>query len=82
MKIRPLGRRVWVEKDEAPKESQIIFTGDTDKSMTGTVLAVGPEVESLKVGDRILFPENAGITSKVDGVKVFTLGEGEIFATI
>lgn len=82
MELKPLGKRVWVEKDEMPKASTIIATLDVDKSMTGTVLAVGPECESLKVGDRILFPENAGITSKVDGEEVFTLGEGEIFATI
>ena len=82
MKLKPLGRRIWVEKEEAPQESQTIYTGEPDKSMTGIVLAAGPRVISLKVGDRILFPEGAGITSKIDGVEVFTLGEDEIFATI
>ena len=82
MKVQPLGRRVHVEKDEIPPTSSIISIPDEDKSMTGRVLAVGPRIISLKVGDRILFPENAGITSKVDGVEVFTLGEDEIFATI
>ena len=82
MEIKPLGRRVHVEKDETPPATTIISIPDEDKSMTGIVLAAGPRVISLKVGDRILFPENAGITSKVDGQEVFTLGEDEIFATI
>lgn len=82
MNIKPLGKRCWVEKDEVPQASTIISIPDQNKSMTGKVLAVGPECTSLKEGDRILFPENAGIVSKVDGVEVFTLGEGEIFATI
>lgn len=82
MKIKPLGRRVWVEKEEAPKASSVIFTADDDKSMTGKVLAIGPECNSLAVGDRILFPDGAGFTTSVDGVEVFTMGEDEIFATI
>lgn len=82
MELKPLGKRCWVEKDEVPQASSIISIPDENKSMTGVVLAAGPECDTLKEGDRILFPENAGITSKVDGTEVFTLGEGEIFATI
>lgn len=81
MKIQPLGRWVWVDLDPPPRASKTVFTGETDQSMTGTVLAAGPDCTSLKVDDRVLFPQGAGVTSKIDGVKILTVGEDEIFAT-
>ena len=83
MEIRPLGNRVWVERDD-PEElsSLIVVPSSNDKSVTGTVLAVGSECECLKKGDRIMFPETAGVTIKEAGEEVFLVFEHDIFATI
>lgn len=82
MNIKPLGKRCWVEKDPAPTLSDIIaVTTETEKSVTGTVLAVGPECTHLEVGNRIMFPESVGVTQEVDKQEVFLISEDEIFAT-
>ena len=83
MELRPLGNRVWVKRDDPEDASSIIVVPlSSDKSVTGTVLAAGIECECLKEGDRVMFPETAGITLKVDNEDVFLLIEDDIFATI
>jgi chaperonin GroES len=42
----------------------------------GTVLAVGPKVTEVKVGDRVLIGSFAGWTFKVDGEPVVLVREG------
>lgn len=83
MDIKPLGKLVHVERDEPTQESELIVIPSSNvKSCTGTVLAVGADCECLKVGDKVMFPETAGLTRKVDGTELFLLHENDIFATI
>jgi len=83
MEIRPLGNRVWVKRDDPEDLSSIIIVpSSNDKSVTGTVLSVGIECECLKEGDKVMFPETAGVTIKVDEEEVFLLKEDDIFATL
>jgi chaperonin GroES len=64
MNIKPLGNRIVVERLEASKttESGIILrsTPDPDRAK---VLAVGPLVDEVEVGDVVLVNWNAAVKS-------------------
>ena len=64
MNIKPLGNRIVVERIEASKETEsgIILrsTPDPDKAK---VLAIGPNVNEVEVGDIVLLNWNAATKS-------------------
>jgi chaperonin GroES len=64
MNIKPLGNRIVVERIEASKETEsgIILrsTPDPDKAK---VLAIGPLVNEVEVGDVVLLNWNAAVKS-------------------
>ena len=53
MKLRPLHNYVLIQRDVKAVTSSTIVTLDDKPSTTATVLAVGPDVVSLKPGARI-----------------------------
>jgi co-chaperonin GroES (HSP10) len=57
MSFQPLGTRILVKGIAAKREtaSGIILTGGSDEVPRGLVVAVGPKVDQVKVGDTILF---------------------------
>ncbi len=70
-KLKPLGNRVLVQRNEATKSKGGILLPDTakEKPRQGIVLAVGPGITDekgrchpldLKVGDHVLFSSYAG----------------------
>jgi len=95
MKLKPLGDRVVVEREEAKeKTAGGIVLPDTakDKPQKGKVLAVGDgrvtkdgkrrELQ-VKVGEHVLFTSYAGEEFKIDGdKKVLLMREEDILAVI
>jgi chaperonin GroES len=94
MKIKPMGDRVLVEREEAKdKTSGGIVLPDTakDKPQKGKVLEVGDgrltkdgkrrELQ-VKVGDHILFQTYAGEEIKLQGEKILLMREDDILAVI
>ena len=87
--IKPLGDRLAVEQlkgDEVRTDSGLIvgnadsFTGQ--ESSQGLVLAVGPDCEVVKVGDKITYGQFAP-TRVRDGMKVvFMLSEADVMAVV
>ena len=76
MIIKPLGKRVLikqVEQEEVTK-SGIVLPGTVskEKPITGEVLAVGKEVEDVKVGDKVIFEKYSGTEVK-DGDDSFLI---------
>jgi chaperonin GroES len=66
-KIIPRGKRILVLRDEAEsRESEhgIITPENVDREQRafGTVVAVGPEINDLKKGDRVIYGAYAGET--------------------
>lgn len=59
----PLGDRIYLVMDEFVEKIGSIFVSEThsERSRTGTVKAVGEDVKSLKVGDRVLISFYTGI---------------------
>ncbi|MDD2451363.1 co-chaperone GroES [Sulfurovum sp.] len=69
MNFKPLGDRLLVERiEEASTTSSGIIIPDNakDKPSQGKVIAVGSEVEEVKVGDTIVFGKYAGSEITID----------------
>ena len=84
MEIRPMNDRVLVAENKKDKttESGIILegtrgTGDTAKA---TVLAIGPEVKDVKVGDVVLLDWAKASPVKVGDIQRAMIKEENIIA--
>ena len=84
MNVKPLHKKVLVAevKAETKSDSGIILEGANSvrESKRGSVLAVGPEVTTVKVGDTILLDWTKGAVVKVDGAQRVVLDEEHIVA--
>ncbi len=85
MELKPLFSRIKVRPDEATviTKSGIILPDQkkNEKKITGTIVAIGDEVEFLDVGDRILYGEYAGFPrrEKEDGTEALYESEGQLY---
>jgi chaperonin GroES len=93
--IKPLGDRVVV-RPEAPKGEQrlpsgiLLPSGEKERPMTGTVVAVGPgKYEDGKVvpitvkkGDKILFGKYSHEEVKIAGEEYYLVSESNILAIL
>lgn len=78
--MKPLGNRILVQPDEVASETEtglIIPDTSMETPKTGLVLEVGPEVKTIKSGDRVAFSEHAGSKVKIDGEVVFFIREAD-----
>lgn len=95
MKVRPLGDKVLVRRDEAEDRTEsglYLPEKSKDKPKSGVVQSVGPGrineetgeriAPSLKKGDKVLFTSYAGTEIKLDGVDLLILDEGDVLAVI
>jgi co-chaperonin GroES (HSP10) len=86
MTFKPLGKKVLVaeNKRENSTSSGIIIEGGQGlgESKTGTVLAIGPEVTQVAVGNKILLEWNKAAVITVDGAQRVILLEENIVAIL
>jgi co-chaperonin GroES (HSP10) len=86
MTFRPLGKKVLVaeNKRENQTASGIILEGGQGlgESKTGTVVAIGPEVTQVQVGDKILLEWNKAAVTVVDGAQRVVILEENIVAIL
>lgn len=83
--LKPLADRVVAVKEEAKsKTASGLYLPDSakEKSSVAVVKAVGPEVKSLKVGDKIVYKEYSTTELKVDGTEFMIIKEEDVLATI
>lgn len=87
--ITPVADRVLVLPDPAEsitKGGIIIPDSAKEKSMRGTIVAVGPgkndEPMTVKVGDSVLYGKHAGTEINIDGVSYLIMREADIFAIL
>ncbi len=83
--IKPLADRVVAVREEAQsKTASGIYLPETskEKPVLAKVTAVGPDVKSLKVGDRIVYKEYATTELKVDGTDYLIVKEDDVLATL
>lgn len=94
-KIRPLGDRVIVKRDNEAEQKSIggIIIPDTakEKPQKGVVIAVGNGALNekgerialeVKEGDQVLFSKYAGNEVKIDGEEFLIIRENEILGII
>jgi len=86
MTVTPLKKKVLVaeNKVEQTTESGIILEGTTSNrdSKQGTVLAVGPQVTLVKVGDVILLEWNKAQVVKIGDAQRVIVDEENIVAVV
>ncbi|MDX2116390.1 MAG: co-chaperone GroES [Planctomycetota bacterium] len=95
MKVRPLGDKILVKRDEAGDKTESgIYLPESakDKPKTGTVQAVGTGAVnsetgeriplSVKKGDKVLFSSYAGSEVKLDKDTLLIMSETDILAVI
>lgn len=83
--IKPLADRLLAVREEAQaKTASGIYLPETskEKPVIAKVMAVGPDVKSLKVGDRIVYKEYATTDLKVDGTDYLIVKEDDVLATL
>ena len=70
MKFKPYKNRILVERvEEETTDTGIIVTtsASKDRPLEGTVVAVGDEVDDIKVGDKIYFNKYSGSDVTIEG---------------
>lgn len=84
MSLKPLKDRV-VAKIEKPLEktkSGILLGEAKEKPAYAVVESVGPDVKSVKKGERIVYKEYSTTEIKVDDIDYIILKEEDILATL
>lgn len=89
MKIKPLSDRILVKNDAAETKTAsglYIPEGAQEKTLTATVVEVGPGTEeekiTVKIGDRIMYDKYAGTQVKLDGEDYLILRMSDVIAVI
>lgn len=83
--ILPLADRVVATREAAKtKTSSGIYLPETakEKPVAAVVAAVGPDVKSLKKGDRIVYKEYSTTELTIDGVEYLVIKEEDILAKL
>ena len=86
MEIKPLKKNVLVAENKSEHKSEfgIVLEGATSirESKTGTVLAIGPDVTEVKVGDKIYLEWNKAQVIKVGDAQRVMIKEEDIVAVV
>jgi co-chaperonin GroES (HSP10) len=86
MQFKPLKDKVLVAENnsEVKSESGIILdnANSVRESKTGTVLAIGPDVTEVQVGDKILLDWSKASVVKIDDAQRVVLKEADIVAIL
>ena len=83
--IKPLGTRVLVEQVKAETKTAsglIIPDSAMEKPLQATVLAIGGEVDQIKVGERVIYGKFIGTELNLDGKDYLMLEQAEILAVV
>ena len=83
--IKPLADRVVATREEvASRTSSGIYLPDNakEKPVIAKVVAIGPKVKDLKLGDRIVYKEYSTTDLKVDGAEYIIVKEEDVLATV
>ena len=79
--LRPIKNNLLVEliqKEKITKSGIVLSVADRDEVNRGVILAVGPEVIDLKVGDNILPNWNAGRQTKYENQDLWIVNEDDV----
>ncbi|MBP9738319.1 co-chaperone GroES [Candidatus Saccharibacteria bacterium] len=83
--LKPLGDRVIAVAEQAQNKTAAgFYLPDTakEKSKIAKVVAVGKEVDHVKVNDKIIYKEYSTTEVKVDGTEYIIVKEEDVLATL
>src|SRR5690606_37935344 len=83
--IKPLADRVVAVREvAATKTASGLYLPDNakEKPVLAKVEAVGPDVNSLKTGDKIVYKEYSTTELKIDGTEYLIVKEEDVLATV
>lgn len=83
--LTPLADRVIAAREEAAtRTASGLYLPDSakEKAIIAVIEAVGPEVKSLKKGDRIVYKEYSTTEIKVDNTEYLILKEEDVLAKV
>ena len=83
--IKPLAALVLAKIDSAPTTTAsglYLPENSAEKPKTATVEAVGPKVEGIKVGDKIIYESYSGTDIKHEDVEYVLVAEEKILARV
>lgn len=83
--LKPLGKRVIIRKLEAEEKtaSGIVLPSQAkEKPQMAEIVAVGKEVEDVKVGDKVVFKKYVGTEIKVDNEELTICELEDILAIV
>jgi chaperonin GroES len=85
VKFKPLKDRVFVSyTEEMQKTAGGLYIPDSakEKPQSGKVEAVGDDVKSLKVGDKILFDRYSGSKINIDNIEYLIIKEEDVLGIL
>ncbi len=85
VKFKPLKDRVFASyTEEMTKTAGGLYIPDSakEKPQSGKVEAVGDDVKSLKVGDKILFDRYSGSKINIDNVEYLIIKEEDVLGIL
>lgn len=83
--VKPLADRVVAVREMAPtKTASGLYLPDNakEKPVMAKVVAVGPDVEHLNVGDKIIYKEYSTAELKIENVDYLIVKEEDVLATV
>lgn len=83
--IIPLGNRiVAIQKKAETKSKSGLYLADSDKEapVLADVISTGIAVQSVLVGDQIVYKEYAATDIKIDGIEYLIVSEEDVLATL
>jgi chaperonin GroES len=83
--IKPLADRVVAMREETQnKTASGLYLPDNskEKSTTANVIAVGPTVKGIKIGDKIVYKEYSVTELKIDKKEYLIVKEEDVLATV
>lgn len=82
--MNPLGKNIVAKKEEAVTQtaSGILLGTAKEKPAYAIVEAVGPEVKSVKKGDKIIFKEYSTTNIELDDTEYLIVKEDDVLATL
>ena len=85
LSLEPLDDYVVIQPSDEETETRaglIIPASAEAGCRTGIVTAVGPDVESLEPGDKVLFPKEAGFDVRLVGSAVKVVRRSDLIARV
>jgi chaperonin GroES len=83
--IKPLADRVVAVREEAQAKTTsglYLPDGAKEKPVMAKVVATGPDVKCLKVGDKIVYKEYSTTDLKINDINYLIVKEEDVLATV